>query len=263
MFLEQQNCLKINEDLEVIYHYYCESEKNVRDAIENIQAKLQQDKITYTQYIQLAKYLIAISSILEKDRIDDCLKIMLYNLKNSKHKINISSHTLGLVLENEEEKKFQEFQEEVEKISGRQLLAFDFNYTPQEIPKFSSSVKEIQNNYDWKYCLASKLDIKKFLELLKSCNAKEIDMLRGTFINCYRRRSNVRIVYFYDKENYDKKNYDKENLERLKQGVEEMSESQDNGLDNIQRLQLKWYASDLQDILQYILQELEENKKRG
>lgn len=250
IFLEQQNCLKVNEALEVIYHYYCESEKNVRDAIENIQAKLQQDKITYTQYIQLAKYLIAISSILEKDRIDDCLKIMLYNLKNSKHKIKISSHILGLGLENKEEKeKFQEFKEEVEKIIGRQLLLFDFNYTPQEIPKFSSSVKEIQNNYDWKYCLASKLDINKFLELLKICNAKEIDMLRGAFIDFYRGISDVRNVYFYDKEN----------LERLKQGVEEMSESQDNGLDNIQRLQLKWYALNLQDILQ----ELEENKKRG
>lgn len=248
IFLEQQNCLKVNEALEVIYHYYCESEKNVRDAIENIQAKLQQDKITYTQYIQLAKYLIAISSILEKDRIDDCLKIMLYNLKNSKHKIKISSHILGLGLENKEEKKFQEFQEEIEKISGRQLLPFDFNYTPQEIPKFSSSVKEIQDKYDCQYCLASKLDINKFLELLKICNAKEIDMLRGAFIDFYRGISDVRNVYFYDKEN----------LVRLKQGVEEMSESQDNGLDNIQRLQLKWYALNLQDILQ----ELEENKKR-
>lgn len=79
-------------------------------------------------------------------------------------------------------------------------------------------------------------------------------MLRGAFIDFYRGISDVRNVYFYDKEN----------LVRLKQGVEEMSESQDNGLDNIQRLQLKWYALNLQDILQDIfLQELEENKKRG
>lgn len=141
--------------------------------------------------------MIAIASILESKKIDNCLEYMLYNI-NESTQIEKSKLTLfhsGIVLESkEEQEKFNKFKKEYRRlIENKVKLPFSFKYTIADIKELSYDILDM----DLKDGFAKKFDIDRLLQLLKNCDALNKQQLRGIFISIYQ-ESNTKNLFVFD-----------------------------------------------------------------
>ena len=144
LFIKTKDISKADEILQVIYHYYEMSEKEVKEAIDVVCERLQKDEgIDYNEYVCIANYLIAIKSTLKYERIDESLNYMLENTKNAVNQgkeIQIYS-SRGIQLSSQEEvDAFEKFKLDMLKIVNDQKnKLISFNYEP----------KALSDYYDW------------------------------------------------------------------------------------------------------------------
>ena len=229
--------------LNVIYSYYLHTEKDVKEAVKLIQQKISiGNDIPYTEYIKLANYLIAIKYDISDcaDEIESCKEVMIANISNA---TSSDFETLrfsdSLTMESIDAlKEFKDFKTELfERSKTNNKKLFNFNYSLEGIEKFCDQIYKNKDNFITERCFAQKIDNEKFVELLSRCNPYEMDSLRAIFHYVYSFQ-NIK-DYFYE---------DKESLTDLKSRVENL-ESKNSNFDLMQRKQLKYLISNLNDIL--------------
>ncbi len=231
--LEKNN--KKNKEIErymqTIYNCYTSNEKELINAIKYVTEKILNKDIDVNNYIMLANYLIAIKYDLEIDKevVDNCLKAMLSS------DIEIENETLDLdnysgikLVDKKAIDEFIDFSKKLKKTIYSSVKAniIGFDYTIEKIDEFYEKVKINSDSFILKKGFAKYIDITKFAELIKKCNAFNIFTINKIFKTIYN-LSNIR-DFFYD---------DKSNLSELKEKIEKLKEEQ--GLDKVKKYQYK------------------------
>ena len=239
----------VNEDLTVIYAFYEKTEKEVIDALNNLKIKLKALKVPFSEYGKLANYLVSISFVLEdKTLYDEYKTIMLTNLKEASPESVDAIREYsgnGMCLDNKEQMhELNLFIEEMLSVlSEKNKETFNFDYKPENIDKIYNYIFDNRDSFINKRVFASKLDNEKLVELLKNSSSRQIRRIRSCFSTVYS-FSNIN-EFFVD---------DRESLQDLKGKVEELIIN-NTKIDKIQKLQLNYLVSNLNDYIERLNKE--------
>ena len=189
----------------------------------------------------MAIYLVAIKFALDDSKAYNEIKaIMLANLKSAmpENAEKIKNHSGIYLDDNEQVQELNTFMNEMLAIlEGKNKDAFDFDYKTENIEKFYNEIIKNRDDYVNKRIFARKFDNEKLVKMLESCSAFQIENIRRCF----------RSVYSFSNIN-ESFSEDKKSLIDLKQKVETLL-STSTKLDKIQRLQLKYFVSNLEDYI--------------
>ena len=228
-------------DLNVIYSYYVQSEKDVLQAIKNIENRLDDiNDISFYEYGRLANYLFSIKGVLDCD-ISKTTEKILSNLEGRGDKIDkylLFRHGLEIGKESVK-KEFDNFKKEIEKALQKNKGAIlGFKYTVDDLDRFYNDLYQARGSFVGNNAFAVELDVEKFLELLKQSSADNIYTIRSIFSCIY---SSVNIKEFLER--------DKEVLIVIKDKIANLGAAY-AGFDKIQKLQIDWLINDLERIIQ-------------
>lgn len=228
--------------LNILYHFYRETEVVVSKAVEKIKGLLEENHIPLGQYGELANYLFAVRDcIANTDDIEMCKIAMLKNIReidgNAEIETSISFHS-GIHLDTEKQmEEFISFKKNlIEELKGQRESVFEFSScTAQNFLEF------VQANYQEGrvlHCLAREIEIPVFLEWIQKCTAEEIDMIRYAF----------RHVYSLTKAN----EYMTEDGPFLETLVRELNilKSDCQVFDRIQKKQISWFIGNLNEVIE-------------
>lgn len=239
LYLEKQMDLETRKKLDPLYNYYLNTELDVKNAINIVCDKLNNNKINYNEYLRIAYYLLSIKSILNYDeKIDECLNFILSNMKKAiDNGENISINLPALPQYGVQ--GFEEFKTEMLNIiKSQKRKLIDFDYNPESLSEYYNKIKDNKITFIEEKGFANKLDINKTIEMLKNCSAKQIEVFRETLQHIYMEIFNI-AVFMCD---------DVENLKVLRDELYKITDQSDK-IDAIQKLQLKWLHGDLQTII--------------
>ena len=232
---------EVKDILKIIYSYYERTESEVIDALNKLKVKLQSLSVPYSEYGKLANYLVAIKFALDDSKAYNELKtIMLANLQSAtpENAEKIREHSGIYLDDNEQVQELNTFMNQMMAIlEGKNKGAFDFDYKTESIEKFYNEIIKKRDDYVSKRIFARRFDNEKLVKMLESCSAFQIENIRRCFRSVY---SFSNINEFFSE--------DKESLIDLKQKVETLL-STSTKLDKIQRLQLKYFVSNLEDYI--------------
>ncbi len=246
IFLKAKACSIQDENLQIIYNYTVQSEKDVKRAIDKLhEALLLNTGIQVSEYIRIANYLIGIKHILiDYNKVDDCLSLLLSNAedalkKGAKVEISLIS---GIQYDAKEAvEEFIVFQNKLKEIvSNNSSYVFDFDYTPESLDEFCNNIVTNDTYYINKNGFANKLKLEIFIDMLYKCNAKQLQTVRQIFHSIYR-FSNVSDFF----------RVDLDALQEIQRQVKLLVENNQE-IDAIQRKQLVWFDNNLQEIIERI-----------
>ena len=233
-----------NKHFDILRYFYNSTEEKVSNAIIQIKRLLSKNEgVEYSQYGMLANYLIAVRDCIDNNTdIDECKSFMLANIRGIGNIDDVESDILyhsGIELEDPVKKQ--------ELADFKKSLIAEINFKKKEIFVFDSSMENVEKfiNYVHKNCaeyinagsFAKNIPIDKFIEAIKACSSKLIAEIRGVFLSVYS-SSNIK----------DFLSNDKEALITLKGEIQQLKDVY-NGFDKIQRKQLDWFISNLEDII--------------
>ncbi|MBQ6980293.1 MAG: hypothetical protein IJQ07_06580 [Clostridia bacterium] len=237
---EEKKKLNVDVQLKTIFNFYYKKESEVISALNNIKIKLQNNDIQFSDYKTLANYLVAIRYALDcNDLYQECKKIMIDNLSLKKSDINEDlGYNYGIQLETQEQiDEFNSFIQEMTNISHKNKTTFNFDYKVDTLPEFKSFIQKNKDRFVNERVFAKELNNYNLVNMLENCSAKQIYEVRSIFNTVYS-FSNIG-DFFAD---------DKESLIDLKQRIE-MLLNQSTTIDKIQKLQLKWFISNLDNYI--------------
>lgn len=176
-----------DSDLRTIKEFKIKTDEEVNEAIRNLPRKLNAGDIPYYDYGVLLNYLVAIKyeAGIEFD-ITPIENSIIGNLKNAPDEINIESlFNSGYELHKEEAiTTFANIKHRMKDALGS-LDDLDFPYDPEKvIDYYDKNIKKLQDNLD-SNGFAHKLDINRFVEMLKNCSSAQISKLRDLFLDLY------------------------------------------------------------------------------
>lgn len=236
---------EFNRYIDVLRYYYNSTEQNVSDAIVHIKDLLSKNESSeYTQYGTLANYLIALKDCVDNvSDIEDCKKIMIDNIRSIANDSAIEESILyhdGIELEDPDKKQeLASFKESlIEELHYKKQASLTFDNTANWVNNFVKYVENNQTDYLNARSFAKNIDIEKFIEGIKQCLSSDIAQIRGAFLSVY---SSANIGEFLSE--------DKETLIKLKETVEKDCLNF-NGFDKIQKKQIQWFISNLDEIIQ-------------
>ena len=226
-----------DDDVSIIKYFYLNSEKVVRETIKRIEARLlKPEDVSFYSYRDLVKGLIQISHLLGIP-IETCKERMIDNLRGRSEKLS-SFFLFGSIPSDgndEERKEYEEFKNRaISSLHETTTPFLEFEYTPSTIDKLYDKATENNRAFNSEQPFALNLDISKFTELLYACTPEQIETIRILFNHVYY-ASNVR----------DFLRCDKDSIGKLLANVKEMAQDR---LDAIQKLQLKWFVDNLEEI---------------
>lgn len=241
----EQEQKKLKTDLNDLYNYYLLNQEELEKVIKNIHTQLKDDmKIPYDEYANLFIHLIYVKDYIScPNIIDDCRTIMIKNLKCSNqtkekskllHKINFRYISSSNSKELNDE--FTNFIKDIEDILKDNYI-IDFDYKVTSIKQFHIDINEQRDRILENKEFFKNYDVDKFYNLLKKCYSKDINELREIFMETY---SSINIGEFLLS--------DLENLIKLKDKVNTILINKEY-MDNIVKLQLEWFESDLEKII--------------
>ena len=151
----------------------------------------------------------------------------------------------GMCLDNKEQMhELNLFIEEMLSVlSEKNKETFNFDYKPENIDKIYNYIFDNRDSFINKRVFASKLDNEKLVELLKNSSSRQIRRIRSCFSTVYS-FSNIN-EFFVD---------DRESLQDLKGKVEELIIN-NTKIDKIQKLQLNYLVSNLNDYIERLNKE--------
>ena len=185
-----------DSDLRTIKEFHIKTDKEVIEAILNLPQKLNDGDIPYYDYGVLMNYLVAIRYEAGIDfNISTIENSIIGYLKNAPDEINIESlFNSGYELHKEEAiTTFANIKHRMKDALGS-LDDLDFPYDPEKVINYyDKNIKKLQDNLD-SNGFAHKLDINRFVEMLKNCSSAQISKLRDLFLNLYtnKERSQIR-----------------------------------------------------------------------
>ena len=239
----EQSYKRINDpDLAVLYSYHEQSEKTVIATIHNVLAKLKNDDIEPNQFGKIANHLIALKPVVGCCReIDECKNLILQALKSQPKEFSeLSLFSSGLSIDNKDARQeFMDFKTTVLEIfkAAETSTIMNFDYSPDSIPAFASAVQKEKDHILSNRKYARLFDIGKLRHMLANCSSKQLQDFRSTFLSVYY-FSNINEYYTEDKPAL-------EEILEIVQSLKDLS-----GFDNIQKLQMCFFADNLESILQ-------------
>lgn len=243
VFLKGRNIAEVDEILKIIYNYYVNSEKDVKEALCKIQKQLEDDSgIVHNEYLRIANYLIALKYNLElKQEVDKCLKLMLANVEKAVgngEEVQVY-YSQGIKLIREEGiLEFNNFKEKMLNIVESRKKYLGFDYSPEGLKEYHTGLIASKRDFINEGGFANKLDVKNTVEMLSKCLPHEIEEFRGILQYIYMGISNIA----------DFLGCDIENLKFIKDGIVKLIK-ENKSLDKVQVLQLNWLIDNIGQII--------------
>ena len=131
----------------------------------------------------------------------------------------------------------------LEKVKKSYKNSFDFDYTPETITKFSRYVYDNRDKLVSRGAFAVKLDINRFIDLIKKCSAAQIFDLREIFHTVYS-FSNIDDFFMGDRES----------LVELRDKICEL-QNENLTFDKIQNLQLNYFKENLDKFIDRLIKQ--------
>ncbi len=237
--LYDENMVKDDPDMVILSTWYVQQEAVLRKTVNQVTERLKTiDSFPFCYYGELAYYLVKVSSVIKCD-VSKAKERLINNLYKKGEMINKDS--LYLPLSDNED---QEIVNEFEKLIGRMSDAlgiqdgtlFGFSYRPEDIKMFLDKTIKNVDAIIADGAFASRLDIKKIVEMLKQCSAYQINDFRGAFLTVYHENTNIRYM-----------RHDKISLEELLDAIQTL---QDYGeYDRVQQKQIEFFVDNLKKAL--------------
>ena len=248
-----------DNDLRIIKEFSKRTEKEVINAIQNLPFKLNAGDIPYYDYGVLMNYLVAIKFEAEIDfHIEPIESCILEYLKKAPDEIKIESlFNSGYELHKEEAiNAFANIKQRMkDALEYKQLPLFE--YQPKKIEEFCKKAKSITKKI-YEEGFACKIDIQQFVDMLKKCSPKQLSDIREMFLEIYPEKtnfSNSPIVGRQIIQEVDTSEIvldeDIHSLHLLEKEICKLMNYVD--YDKIQKLQIKWFISDLNRMLEYLI----------
>lgn len=229
----------------VLKSFYNYTETEVSTAVSEIDNLLSQNfGIAITEYGMLANYLIAVKDYISNPaEIEDCKKLMLKNVQGIKGSSALENDIMyhnGIELETDKQKEeLATFKKDLLKaINSKNEETISMSNFADNIGDFISNVYSRKDEIIASGSFIGKINIEKFIEVLKKCNSQTIGEIRDLFRSIYA-ATNIGEFMFEDKTN----------LELLKAKLNELENAFD-GYDKIQKKQIAWFINNLEEILQ-------------
>lgn len=234
---------KSNSDpyIMTINNWWVKSEKEIVDAVNNITKRLEnEDDISFHVYGYLAFNLVRIKNVIGCD-IEKAKGLLVKNLHNKGNEINADYLFTMMIDSSEHQEVVEEFiklrNEMKQSLAATETTIFDFDYNPSSINAFRNSTEDKRGKILEDKAFASRLDMDKVFEMLKMCNAQEIQLFRFTFVSVYR-TANIK-DYLWE---------DIDAINELYEKVKELKEFKD--YDKIQKLQIDYFEMNVKDIIE-------------
>lgn len=231
---------KTDEDLNAIYSFYLQSESALTVHLDNIEQRLQNpDDISYYEYGKLANYVVALTDFVDYN-ISLIKTYIINNLSGKGDRINeyFLFHSSTQIVSEEKKEEFAELKRNmIHALNEKQGLLWGFDYNASSIKKLYESVVEHESEIRSKGKFISLFDLDKLISMLKICSSSEIEDIRHIFYLVYH--------YHYNKDNYGN---ERSMMELLLGKVHLLME--ENNIDRIQKLQLKWFSDNLAEYIQ-------------
>ena len=185
-----------DSDLLVIRNCYNCTEKEIVNAIQNIQSKLQNNDIPYYDYGILISYLVCIKYEIQIDF--DLAKIEEYSLMNIRKKgdtIKDSQLFNGeCVLYNEDAKKdFNDYKNRVFEALKDDIVNIGFNYRIDNVDSLCNEMKKKTPEQLKTNGYAKNLDIDGLINFMKQCSSENINRIRLGFYYLYSGKSRIQL----------------------------------------------------------------------
>lgn len=232
--------LKRDEDFQILTAFYYKTEQEVAQAVVNIRDRLKtNNSIPATTFGELANYLIAIKPLIQCDAIiEECKQFILKQLQSSYRddiQLHITHHN-GIELWDQSQKdEYGKFTNQMLAILNQQnTKSIEFHYSIDDISECGQRLWDYKNkHYDCRYPIIS-LDVNKIIELLKHCNAYNIQSLRTL----------LRENYALDQ---DMTKVNRTELIEIRDKLKQLLTYEK--YDSIQKWQIKWIVNDFDKII--------------
>ena len=233
---------KLKTVLGVLYDYYEQTEKDVKNSIVELIALVKGGSVPSSEYGKIANYLLSIKyTVRNFDEIGECLNYLLDTADYNDEKLSeyVTYHS-GIQLESAEaNNELHEFKSKLLERKKQTNFLGTFNYEKEQLQDWLDYIHKEKDSFIEKRGFAKFINVDRFIDLLKKLSAKEIDDVRGAFHRVYS-FSNL-WDYFKD---------DLETLKNLELRILEMKAYSE--FDNVQRLQIKWFYSNVKEFVEVI-----------
>ena len=234
---------RYDKDLDAIYTFYLQSELGLVQHLDNIKKRLETpDDISYYEYGKLASYVVALTEFVDYD-ITAIKSSIIKNLTGMGDKVNeyFLFHSSTKIDSLEKAQEYAELKQNmIQALKANQDMLWGFDYTPESIERLHDAAIEHESDIRNNGKFVSLLDLDIFLPLLRKCTAIQLEEVRIAFRSVYH---NQHIKNHFGEE--------KIIMESLLAGIKSLIQ-EENGLDRIQKLQLKWFSSNLSEYVQYL-----------
>lgn len=229
-----------DKDLETLYNWWLCSEKDVKEAVESITERLNNEAdISFFEYGRIAVFLIGAKSVIDCD-INKAKELLIKNLYNKGSEIDpdyLFTSYLGDDVKSEVKNEFEQLKADmIASIIAKDSTLFDFDYQPSNISTFKNDVHDNLGRIRMDGSFMSRLDPEKIAEMLKHCSAENIQDFRSVFLLVYELRSIG-----------DYLEGDKKTLEQLLTLIKDLSTY--DGFDRIQKHQLSFFKESINKII--------------
>ena len=236
-----QNAEYNDEDLRTLKCFSIETEEAVRQALGNIENKLQDpSKIGIYAYNSLAYYMIYVAEKVEFNS-DKACKLMISNVKGSALSLGIDPSILFLSRTDIEDpsirEKYNDFIEKLILSMNDGKGTEEFSYDPNEISRLYTDVCKHTAVYVTNHQFISNYKIDKLVGMLKRSTSGQIEDFRGILFAVYRYARKSDFVY--------------EDVRAMKDflAMVEKSVDEENNWDKIQKLQMTYLCSNLRQFI--------------
>lgn len=239
--LYDQEKSSTDNDIKIISSWWIRTEKEVINAVNSVTKRLlNENDISFYVYDNLAFNLVKIKEFLGCN-IDEAKKLLVKNIHNKGNKINANYLFTSMFVSGESDEVKEEYillkKEMTESLAAKETTIFDFDYKPESIKTFIDLIEERRRLILDNRAFASRLNMQKVCEMLKECDASQIQSFRYGFVSVYR-SSNIK----------DFLSEDVVAINELLEKVRELKEFE--GYDKIQKLQIDYFEMNLKDILE-------------
>ena len=237
----EKNAEYDDTDMRLLSNFTEETEKNVYNALKNLEEKLQDPVcIGFYAYDKLIYYMFYVGNIVGFDNKKSC-DLILKNLKGLAKRDDISSDELlrhDYDIEDSEIKhKYDQFIKELSDAINYGEEDNVFLYNPEELEQLYNDICLNDGKYIAGHQFISKYDSSKLIEMLLKCTAEQINDFRGILLAVYRYANKGDFI-----------EQDIETMQTLLQLAENANNS-DNNWDKIQQLQINYLCSNLKNFI--------------
>ena len=244
LLFEKKSSQNDDEDLWVLTNYHTQSEKDVVNALKNVENKLKKyDFIGLNAYEKMAYIIIKAGDIVDYDT-ERILSLMIGNASKicNKQNVNLNDYIWG-IYKNETDseivkERFDRFISEFTAVTDNKKSYSFFSYKPSDINEFYLKAVKNRQQYIKQHKFLSWFDIPRLIKMLKKCNAAQINDFRG-----------ILFLFYRDVTNDEYAEDDKETMVQLINHLNKEVKG-NSSWDKIQLLQIGYLKTNLEEFIE-------------